>query len=53
MTIIFHLTAGFSGEIFQTHPMSKIVQTFVLIAVAIIIIVTDKDFFFKKLHAAV
>jgi len=53
LTIIFHLTAGFSGEIFQTHPMSKVIQTFVLIVVATIIIITDKDFFFKKLHAAV
>ncbi len=46
--IIFHITAGYFNEIFATHPMSKVIQTGILLIFAIWIILKEKDFFFKK-----
>lgn len=48
VTVIFHITAGFFNEIFATHPDSKIIQTGLLILLAIIIVMSDKDFFFNR-----
>jgi len=48
ITIIFHITAGYFNEIFATHPMSKVIQTGLLILLSAYLIVTDKSFFFKK-----
>jgi len=48
IAIIFHMTAGFSGEIFQTHSMSKVIQTLLLLILSAIIIFNDRDFFFKR-----
>ena len=47
--IIFHITAGYFNEIFQTHPMSKVIQTGILLIFSTIIILKEKDFFFKRL----
>ncbi len=46
--IIFHITAGYFNEIFATHPDSKVIQTILLIVFSIIIILKEKDFFFKQ-----
>lgn len=46
--IIFHITAGYFNEIFVTHPMSKVIQTGLLIIFAIFLIIKDKQFFFTK-----
>ncbi len=46
--VIFHITAGYFNEIFATHPMSKVIQTGILLIFAIGIISKEKDFFFKK-----
>ena len=48
VAIIFHITAGYFNEIFQTHPMSKVIQTGLLIILSIFLILRDKDFFLKK-----
>ena len=48
VAVIFHITAGYFNEIFQTHPMSKVIQTAVLFIFSIILILKDKDFFFNK-----
>ncbi len=45
--IIFHITAGYFNEIFSTHPMSKVIQTGLLILLSIYIITKDKAFFFN------
>jgi membrane protease YdiL (CAAX protease family) len=45
--IIFHITAGYFNEIFSTHPMSKVIQTGLLIILSIYMISKDKQFFFK------
>ena len=46
--IIFHISAVYFNEIFATHPDSKIIQTILLIILATIIIIKEKDFFFKR-----
>jgi len=48
MTIIFHITAGYFNEIFCTHPMSKVIQTVLLLLFAYYLIINDKKFFFNK-----
>ncbi|MCP5061073.1 MAG: CPBP family intramembrane metalloprotease [Ignavibacteriae bacterium] len=48
VAIIFHITAGFFNEIFCTHPMSKVIQTALLLLFSIYIIRNNKKFFFKK-----
>ena len=45
--ILFHLCAGFFNEIFATHPMSKVIQTGLLILLSIVLINNDKTFFLK------
>ena len=53
LIIIFHLLAGFSNEIFQTHPDSKIIQTALLLILSIIIILKEKTFFLNKSHESI
>lgn len=49
LTIVFHLTAVFFNEIFATHPMSKVIQTGLLLFFSLFILIKDKDLFFNKL----
>ncbi len=46
--VIFHITAGYFNEIFNTHPDSKIIQTILLLIFAAVIVVKEKDFFFNR-----
>ncbi len=48
VTIIFHITAVYFNEIFCTHPMSKVIQTVLLVFFSCYIIINDKKFFFNK-----
>jgi membrane protease YdiL (CAAX protease family) len=48
IAIIFHISAGYFNEIFATHPDSKIIQTGLLLILATILILREKDFFFKR-----
>ena len=48
VAVVFHITSGFFGEVFTTHPMSKVIQTVLLLILTIIIVMKDRDFFFKK-----
>ena len=50
LEVAFHFMAGFSNEIFRTHPDSKIIQTVLLLLFSIIIIAREKSFFFSKSH---
>jgi len=45
--IIFHISAGYFNEIFATHPMSKVIQTILLLLLSVYIIINDKAFFFN------
>ncbi|HDX9590165.1 TPA: CPBP family intramembrane metalloprotease [Bacillus pseudomycoides] len=47
ISIIFHITAGFFNEVFATHPMSKVIQTVILLILSIVIVIKERDFFFK------
>lgn len=49
LPIIFHITAGFFNEIFATHPMSKVIQTGLLLIVSVYLIIKDKELFFKRI----
>ncbi|MBT4033377.1 MAG: CPBP family intramembrane metalloprotease [Candidatus Marinimicrobia bacterium] len=48
VAVIFHITAGYFNEIFQTHPMSKVIQTGLLIILSVYLVLKDKDFFLRK-----
>jgi membrane protease YdiL (CAAX protease family) len=53
LVVVFHLLAGFSNEIFQTHPDSKIIQTVLLLILSIIIVYKEKPFFFNKSYEGI
>ncbi len=46
-SIIFHLSANFSNEIFATHPDSKVIQTAILLVVSVIVLVKERKMFFS------
>ena len=48
IVIIFHITAGYFNEIFATNPDSKIIQTFLLLVLATVLVLNDRNFFFQK-----
>ncbi len=48
ITIIFHLSANISNEIFATHPVSKVIQTGILLIVATIILIKERKLFFAS-----
>lgn len=48
ITIIFHITAGLFNELFAPHPDSKIIQTALLLILAIIVVIKDRKMFFCK-----
>lgn len=47
VAVIFHITAGFFNELFATHPMSKVIQTVLLLLLSIIIVVKERKLFFQ------
>jgi len=49
LTIAFHITAVFFNEIFLTHPMSKVIQTGLLLIVSAYLMVKDKELFFNRI----
>ena len=48
VAIVLHITAGFFNEAFNTHPDSKIIQTGLLMVLAIYLIIREKDFFLQR-----
>ncbi len=48
LPIIFHISANVSSEIWNTHPDTKILVTFILIVITAFIIYTDQKMFFAK-----
>ncbi len=48
IAIFFHLSANISNEIFATHPDSKVIQTAILSIITIIVLIKEKDLFFRK-----
>jgi membrane protease YdiL (CAAX protease family) len=48
LVVMFHLLAGFSNEVFQTHPDSKVIQTLLLLILSVLMVCREKSFFFSK-----
>lgn len=48
IAIVFHITAGYFNEAFLTHPDSKLIQTGLLMLLAIAVILREKDFFLEQ-----
>ena len=48
ITVLFHLSANISNEIFATHPDSKVIQTAILLIVSVIVLVKERGMFFSK-----
>jgi uncharacterized protein len=48
ITILFHLSANISNEIFDTHPDSKIIQTGILLIISIVVLIKERKMFFSK-----
>lgn len=44
---VFHITAGLFNEMFSTHPMSKVIQTILLLILTIVILYKERVLFFK------
>jgi membrane protease YdiL (CAAX protease family) len=51
VAIIFHITAGCFNELFTTHPDSKVIQTGLLLLLAVALIIKDRDFFLRRDYA--
>ena len=52
VVIVYHVSAGFFNEIFATHPDSKVIQTVLLLIFSVVLVIKEKDFFFKKEYLA-
>ena len=48
LPVVFHISAGFFNEIFATHPMSKVIQTGLLLIFSVFLLITNKAFFFDR-----
>jgi uncharacterized protein len=48
VAIVFHITAGYFNELFNTNPNSKIIQSVLLAILAIVIVIKEKNFFLKR-----
>jgi hypothetical protein len=49
LPIVFHITAGYFNEIFATHPISKVIQTGLLLILSVYLVINEKELFFKKI----
>jgi len=50
VAVVFHTTAVYFNEIFATHPDSKIIQTALLIVLTVVVVLKERDFFFKRAY---
>jgi len=48
VAVVFHITAGCFNEVFATHPDSKVIQTGLLLLLAIVVIIRDRNFFLRR-----
>lgn len=48
ITILFHLSANISNEIFATHPDSKVIQTAILLVISVFVLVKERKLFFER-----
>jgi uncharacterized protein len=43
---MMHLAANVFAELFNTHPDSKLIQTIILMLVAILVVIKNRELFF-------
>jgi hypothetical protein len=48
VAVVFHITAGCFNELFCTHPDSKVIQTVLLLALSIVVVMKNQDFFLQR-----
>jgi len=48
IAILFHVTTGFSNEIFSPHPRTKLFQTGILLMFAAVLVVHERELFFRR-----
>lgn len=48
VAIVFHITAGYFNEVFNTHPDSKVIQTVLLVILSALLVIKERDFFFER-----
>ncbi|MFO7940729.1 MAG: CPBP family intramembrane glutamic endopeptidase [Bacteroidales bacterium] len=48
LPIVFHITAGYFNEIFITHPMSKVIQTGLLLLLSLYLVNKERALFFQR-----
>ncbi len=48
IAVVFHLSANISNEMFATHPDSKVIQTGLLLIVAVVVVIRDRAMFFSR-----
>jgi membrane protease YdiL (CAAX protease family) len=48
VAIVFHLSANIANTIFATHPDSKIIQTGLLTILTVVLLASDRRFFFAR-----
>lgn len=51
VAIIFHITAGLFNEFFATHPMSKVIQTILLLGLTAVLVYKEPKFFFSEQYS--
>lgn len=49
LPVLFHFTAGYFNEIFNTHPMSKVIQTVLLLMLSGYLLIKDRELFFNRI----
>jgi membrane protease YdiL (CAAX protease family) len=48
LPVIFHISAGLFNEMFATHPISKVIQTGLLLVFSVFLLITNKELFFDR-----
>lgn len=48
IAVLFHVTANLTNEVFMTDPVTKIIQTILLLIVAGIVVSTKRELFFGR-----
>lgn len=52
VAFVFHIMANIANEFFQTHPDAKVIQTVLLLMITAIVLVMDRELFFRKPEAS-
>lgn len=51
VAVVFHIIAGLFGEMFATHPDSKVIQTGLLLLLSAGLLLGDREFFLARRYA--